>query len=405
MTADRSRAKRQRASDENIVPYQPTSNSKNNLSDGTIPVSTIQYVNVNAPQPSSLFGKKEKTFFQNYFKTLNSFLPIVTDDFISHLEKEMILVSEATQARSQVSCASNALLWGTVAVGALLEGDRSALEYVTRCQHFFKHCFDFPSIETLRVHIVLCVFWGQLGDNKKQKRYYNFAEPIVHELNNVPTSLLSCLDFVKTMIGCEELHAGTPLSMQQLLEKKLVSEANFKLVEVDKSDKSLAHARVLNAVNFAMKCLWSNKHCSSKLLQDVKCALDDALDELNEVNANKLMENKMGAVVVRGLLGNFHLIQGNSHEALKHLINIASLIRPKPKNCLLPASWHACQITAHMLHRFEFKREYNQLSDSMRSIQAKLPFMENIAHCLFWPVTPGPAYAPETHAAAMRADF
>ncbi|CAM9738881.1 unnamed protein product, partial [Phaeothamnion confervicola] len=156
-------------------------------------------------------GPREHELLQSFLSVHNSFVPIVSLDTL----RDALAVSPfdagdrcggggdgGGDGDAHRFHARRAVLWGSVAMGAILARDRNAASYMQLQQLAMRGCFDFPCQETASAHLLLVTCWCLYGDAVKVSRYMRFAAQILSELPEVPRDLAASIQFLRLMISC-----------------------------------------------------------------------------------------------------------------------------------------------------------------------------------------------------------
>lgn len=175
------------------------------------------------PQDVSTLGKTEGQYLDVFFNDFNSFLPI-TDESATRSAlvqlmagRQLPLQTVVPQSRTndptlatsladiQLQNAHNAILWGSIGIGALLTGHQADVgRYATLAWLSIKECFDHSSRSTVSAYLVLSILYHLLGEIDRHRRYLRMAESMAQDLETLPTELEIVVRFLKVGNACDD---------------------------------------------------------------------------------------------------------------------------------------------------------------------------------------------------------
>ncbi|KAG5175511.1 hypothetical protein JKP88DRAFT_338240 [Tribonema minus] len=311
------------------------------------------------PGVFGMLTTRERHLLDIFLTHVNSFLPLVTEDILALPLLHEISGGDAPLGAAaldwQRAHARTALVWGCIANGAVMENDGAVMEYSRRSQSFLKECFDAPCTEAVSAHLAVSLFWGQFGENEKRKRYAQFAEMVMQEIEDVPPDLVSVLNYLKARpniitqfasywraaIMCASDCAGadsssaaaagdpfSPHGHHRHAPRGGVPDPHAAAAAAD--DPHAPRRQVLDTLAFCLAALWRARTCS--------------------------------------------LVAGRPCAAVATLGPVAVIVAARPAAAAHALPWHAAHVAAAALHQRGHAAQYAQLRAALLPFQGKLPF-------------------------------
>ncbi|KAG5178784.1 hypothetical protein JKP88DRAFT_328497 [Tribonema minus] len=352
------------------------------------------------PESTSLLGTRELHLMEACMQEILNFVPLVSPAVLQQavMEYSAEQGGEAPGIESDRRQARAAVLWACIGNGATLQADASAVVYGERGQDFLKECFDTACEEALSAHLLLAMFWGQLGEFEKRRRYVHFAEVMTYELDEVPPNLSISLTFMKALVTCNAQVTNHPHSIEDLPAPRAPHAApdnhnnNNTPSAARHSTVDATQHQVLRALSFGLTTICQKTDPVPRAL--ILAPLDAALDAMRAAapldgggwhsDMALVVLQGMRALLLRGGAGAGARAAEAAAEADAAMHAVAAAVRVRPTLCTFPLCYHMCHLAAHALHRLRCADEYGALQRGLAPLQGKLAL--SLAYCTLPPL-------------------
>eukprot|EP00611_Tribonema_gayanum_P011995 TRINITY_DN2246_c0_g1_i1.p1 TRINITY_DN2246_c0_g1~~TRINITY_DN2246_c0_g1_i1.p1 ORF type:complete len:539 (+),score=142.28 TRINITY_DN2246_c0_g1_i1:98-1618(+) len=355
------------------------------------------------PESTSSLGARELHLMEACMREILNFVPLVSSAVLQQavMEYSAEQGGEAPGIESDRRQARAAVLWACIGNGATLQADASAVVYGERGQDFLKECFDTACEEALSAHLLLAMFWGQLGEFEKRRRYVHFAEVMTYELDEVPPNLSISLTFMKALVTCNAQVTNHPHSIEDLPAPRAPHAApdnhnnnkhNNNASEACHGAVDATQHQVLRALSFGLTTICQKTDPVPRAL--ILAPLDAALEAMRAAAALDgggwhsdmalVVLQGMRALLLRGGAGVRAAAAAAEAEADAAMHAVAAAVRVRPTLCTFPLCYHMCHLAAHALHRLRCAEEYGALQRGLAPLQGKLAL--SLAYCTLPPL-------------------